>query len=288
MLNPPEVQELHDIFFEKRKITFFVLNLEKIHPTINGNKYFKLKYNLEEFLRSDKKRILTFGGAFSNHILACAAAGKAYGFDTIGVIRGEELNSESNFMLKSALEYGMKLKFISREIYREKESEELIANLKMEFSDFYLLPEGGSNSLAVKGCAEIPALIDEEFDWICCACGTGGTIAGISMALKKNQKALGITVVNAKGYFEKQIMELLGTNKIPEKIELKHEFHFGGYAKNNAALETFRIDFMKKYQLKIDKIYNSKLFFGVFKLIEEGYFAEGSRIVCVNTGGNYE
>ena len=288
MLNLLKTQELNDKFFKKNGIKFYVLNLEKIHPYINGNKYFKLKYNLEEFFLSEKNKILTFGGAYSNHIYATAAAGKEFGFETIGIIRGEELNYESNFILKSVREMGMRLKFVTRESYKVKQSEEFIGQLEKEFGDFYLLPEGGSNQLAVKGCREIPSLIDIDFDWICCACGTGGTLAGISLGLNKNQKALGIPVVKAENYFEEQIKRLLKLTDLPENIILNHNFHFGGYAKYSVDLKNFNNEFMKKHKMRIDKIYNTKLFYGVLKLIDDGYFANGSRIVCVNTGGNYE
>jgi 1-aminocyclopropane-1-carboxylate deaminase len=274
--------------FNNLGIYVSVLNLEHIGEKINGNKFFKLKYNLEQAIAEGKKKLLTFGGAYSNHIYATAAAGKEYNLQTIGIIRGDELNSNSNRILNAARNMGMEFKFVSRDEYRRKEEKNFIENLKNEFGNFYLLPEGGSNDLAVKGCAEIPGLVKEDFDWICCACGTGGTAAGIYRGLNQGQKVLGIPVLHASEYFETKIADLLSLDKLPENIILNHRFHFGGYAKSDETLRNFSENFSKDYGISLDPIYNSKMFYAIFKLISEGFFLNGEKVVCVNTGGNYE
>ena len=287
MIKSPFLQELDTPVFKKNRLRFFVLDLESIHPTINGNKYFKLKYNIEQLKNSGKNKILTFGGAYSNHIYATAAAGKVFGLQTLGIIRGEELHGQSNPVLRAAQKMGMKLKFVTREDYRKRDDDGFLLQLKNEFDDYFILPEGGTNALAVKGCTEILSFIDEPFNWICCACGTGGTLAGIAKGLQKNQSIIGISAIKAESFFEKKIPELMGLPALPDNVKLKHDFHFGGYAKTNQELKTFSADFYTNYRIKIDPVYNSKLFFGVFKLAEEGFFSAGSAIVCINTGGNY-
>lgn len=281
------LQEIKEKLFEQKKIRIFVLELDKIHPQINGNKYFKLKYNLEQIKIEKTDTILTFGGAYSNHILACAAAGKINKLKTIGIIRGEELNENSNSILKQATSFGMELKFISREKYRLKESSEFISELKNIHGNFFLIPEGGSNKLAVKGAAEITSYIKTPFDFICCACGTGGTIAGISTSMLPHQKAIGISVIKAKNYFEEKIPVLLSRKKIPENIFINTDFHFGGYGKTSLELKTFSSTFNIKHKIKIDEIYNAKLFYAIYKLAEQDFFEKGKTIVCLNTGGYF-
>ena len=281
----PELTVLNDPLFEDAGIKVSMLRLDLIHPFIHGNKYFKLKYNIEAARREGHETLLSFGGAYSNHIYALAAAGKLFGFKTIGVIRGEELNRDSNEVLRFASAQGMQLAFVTRESYRHKHEAEFIAELHGKFGPFYYVPEGGSNELAVKGAAEIPELAGENFDYICCACGTGGTLAGISTSLKKEQKAIGITVVNAPEYFNKQLKALLKLVSLPENIILNHEFHFGSYGKVTDELLLFRALFQERNGIMLDKIYNAKLCFGIYKLIGRGFFKPGSEIVIVNTGG---
>ena len=183
--------------FEASNISLHIKREDLIDPFVSGNKFRKLKYNISEALKCNFQTLLTFGGAYSNHIAATAAAGKKYGLRTIGIIRGEELEKDlektlvTNETLKYAVAHGMKLHFISRETYRNKDLPDFIQDLKAEFGDFYLLPEGGTNPLAIKGCEEILKEEDKEFDYVCCSIGTGGTIAGIINASKPNQQILG-------------------------------------------------------------------------------------------------
>lgn len=253
-----------------------------IHPIISGNKFRKLKFNLIEAKNQRQTTLLTFGGAFSNHILAVAAAGKEYGFKTIGIIRGEELESkiQSNPTLKKAQEFGMIFDFISREEYRNKSNPEFVKKFGQKFGDFYLIPEGGTNELAIIGCEEILTEEDANYDFICCAVGTGGTISGIINSSKKNQKVLGFPALKGD-FLTEDIRKFAKKNN----WELITDYHFGGYAKFDTTLIEFINDFYKKHQVPLDPIYTSKMVFGVFDLVQKGYFPPNSRILVIHTGG---
>ncbi len=253
-----------------------------IHPFISGNKYRKLKFNIKEAKESNEKSLLTFGGAFSNHIAAVAAAGKKYGFKTIGIIRGEELRfkKDLNPTLQFAKTCGMHLKYVSREAYRTKMDTDFINNLREEFGPFYLIPEGGTNDLAVKGCEEILQADDLEFDYICCAVGTGGTISGLINASKKHQQVLGFPAL--KNDFLHQDIRKFAKNK---NWELVTDYHFGGYGKINTELITFINKFKSDFGIPLDPIYTGKMMFGVFDLVKSGYFPENAKILVIHTGG---
>ena len=253
-----------------------------IHNYLSGNKFRKLKYNILEAKHLKKESLLTFGGAYSNHIAATAYAGKVHGIKTIGVIRGEELNSkiENNPTLKFAKASGMQLHFVSREAYRLKDNTKFIEELRAKFGDYYLLPEGGTNALAIKGCEEILNEEDTQFDFICCSIGTGGTISGLINASQPHQKILGFPAL--KGDFLQQDIRKFATK---DNWELITDYHFGGYAKINEGLITFINTFKKKYNIPLDPIYTGKMMYGIFDLIEKGYFPERSKILAIHTGG---
>jgi 1-aminocyclopropane-1-carboxylate deaminase len=267
-------------------ISFFLKREDLLHPEVSGNKFRKLKYNIEEALRQKHQRLLTFGGAYSNHIAATAAAGKLAGLKTIGVIRGEELGGNliktlgQNSTLKFASSCGMQFKFVSRSDYREKESEVFLQKLKEEFGEFYLVPEGGTNALAIKGCEEILSQNDKDFDFIATSVGTGGTISGIINASGEHQKVLGFPALKGD-FLSEEIKKFSSKNN----WELILKYHFGGYAKVDSHLIEFINNFKRKYQIQLDPIYTGKLVFGIFDLIKSGYFQPGSKILGIHTGG---
>jgi len=266
----------------KNNISISIRREDLIHPFISGNKFRKLKYNLLQAKVEKQNTLLTFGGAFSNHIAALAYAGKEQGFKTIGIIRGDELESKiaENPTLKFAQECGMQFKFVTRENYRHKTEKEFIENLKHEFGNFYLVPEGGTNEFAVKGCEEILTNQDAEFDFVCCAVGTGGTISGIINSILPHQKVLGFPAL--KGDFLNEEIR-----KFAQKVnwELITEYHFGGYGKVNPELIAFINQFYIENQVPLDPIYTAKMVFGVMDLIEKNYFPENSKILLIHTGG---
>lgn len=270
------------IKLSRNKVSVFIRREDLIHPFISGNKFRKLKYNLLQAKSENKETFLTFGGAFSNHIAAAAYAGKEYGFKTIGIIRGDELESKisENPTLQFAQECGMQFKFVTREDYRHKTEVEFISNLKQEFGDFYLVPEGGTNEFAIKGCEEILTKEDAEFDFICCAVGTGGTISGIINSLLPHQKVLGFPAL--KGDFLKEDIRKFARN---ENWEVITDYHFGGYGKVNPELIAFINQFYDENQIPLDPIYTGKMVFGVMDLIEKNYFPENSKILLIHTGG---
>jgi 1-aminocyclopropane-1-carboxylate deaminase len=253
-----------------------------LHPFISGNKFRKLKYNLLQAKAENQETVLTFGGAYSNHIAAVAYAGKEQGFKTIGVIRGEELGNKiaENPTLKFAQECGMQFEFVTREDYRLKTEPDFIANLQQKFSSFYLVPEGGTNEYAIKGCEEILTEEDAAFDFICCAVGTGGTISGIINSTFPHQKVLGFPAL--KGDFLKDEIRKFAANK---NWELITDYHFGGYGKVTEELIQFINQFYKQTQVPLDPIYTGKMVFGVIDLIQKNYFPNNAKILLIHTGG---
>jgi 1-aminocyclopropane-1-carboxylate deaminase len=253
-----------------------------IHPFVSGNKFRKLKYNLLQAKTENYETLLTFGGAFSNHIAAVAFAGKEKGFKTIGIIRGDELAGKvaENPTLAFAQNCGMQLEFISREEYRLKSEVSFIENLRQKFGSFYLIPEGGTNDLAIKGCQEILTTEDADFDYICCSIGTGGTISGIINSVLPHQKVLGFPAL--KGDFLKEEICNFVRN---ENWELLTDYHFGGYGKVNEALIQFINQFYAENQIPLDPIYTGKMVFGVIDLIQKNYFPAESKILLIHTGG---
>jgi 1-aminocyclopropane-1-carboxylate deaminase len=253
---------------------------DAIHPHISGNKFRKLKYNILEAQRLRHDTLLTFGGAFSNHIAAVASIGQLFGFKTIGVIRGEELSEVSNPTLDFAKSCGMQFYFVSREAYQQKNDAVFLDTLYKQFGNFYHLPEGGTNALAVKGCEEILTEHDAQFDYICCAVGTGGTISGLINSSLPHQKVLGFPAL--KGDF---LREEIAKFAPKSGWDLVTDYHFGGYAKISSELISFINRFKDDYQIPLDPIYTGKLLFGVFDLIQKGYFPKGSKVLVIHTGG---
>ena len=263
-------------------ISLYIKREDLIHSFVSGNKFRKLKYNLLEAKTQNKDTLLTFGGAFSNHIAAVAYAGKDKGFKTIGIIRGDELRGKisENPTLQFAENCGMQFEFVSREEYRLKGENHFLEKLKMKFGDFYLIPEGGTNELAIKGCEEILTENDAEFDFVCCAIGTGGTISGIINSVLPHQKILGFP--SLKGDFLKDEIRNFVQN---QNWELITDYHFGGYGKVNEELITFINQFYNENKIPIDPIYTGKMVFGVIDLIHKNYFPAKSKILLIHTGG---
>jgi len=266
----------------EREIEVTVKREDLIHPFVSGNKFRKLKYNLLQAKEESYDTLLTFGGAFSNHIAAVAYAGKENGFSTIGIIRGEELSGKvaENPTLQFAKDCGMQLEFVTREVYRFKNETTFIEQLKKQFGTFYLIPEGGTNDLAIKGCKEILSENDKRFDYICSAVGTGGTISGIINSLEPNQKVLGFPAL--KGDFLKDEICNFATNG---NWELITDYHFGGYGKVTRELIAFINRFYEEYQIPLDPVYTGKMVFGVIDLIAKDYFPKKSKILMIHTGG---
>jgi 1-aminocyclopropane-1-carboxylate deaminase len=264
------------------EITLEIKREDLLHPFVSGNKFRKLKYNVVQAKAENHSVLLTFGGAFSNHIAAVAYAGKEQGFETIGVIRGEELRDKiaENPTLSFAQECGMRFEFVTREAYRHKTDTAFIAQLQAQFGSFYLVPEGGTNDLAVKGCEEILTELDADFDFVCSAVGTGGTISGLINSALSHQKVLGFPAL--KGDFLQDEIRNFVQNK---NWELQTDYHFGGYGKVTTEFIEWINWFYAQTGIPLDPIYTGKMVFGVMDLIQRNYFPPKAKILMIHTGG---
>jgi 1-aminocyclopropane-1-carboxylate deaminase len=282
---PSPLTEVRDDRLRARDVRLYLKRDDLISPDIPGNKWRKLKYNLIAAREQGHRTLLTFGGAYSNHIRATAAAGARYGFDTIGIIRGEE-HLPLNHSLTRAVEHGMRLAYLDRTTYRRKTEPDVLAALADEFGDFYLLPEGGTNALALQGCRELPAEIAPDFDVLCCACGTGGTLAGLAAGLRAGQRALGFSVLKGGEFLAGDVRRLqvdaFGAETGNWAIDV--ESHFGGYAKRTPELDEFVADFRARHDVSLDWVYVAKMLHGVFERVRSGVLPRGSTVVAVVTG----
>jgi 1-aminocyclopropane-1-carboxylate deaminase len=282
---PSPVEELLDDRLASKGVRVWLKRDDLIHPDVPGNKWRKLKYNLLAADRRRHRTLLTFGGAYSNHIRATAAAGQHCGFATIGVIRGEE-HLPLNPSLAYAAERGMRLTYLDRTTYRRNGDPDLIAALRREFGPFYLLPEGGSNRRAVIGCAEAVAEIRPGFDVLCCPCGTGGTLAGLAAGLGPRQRALGFSALKGARFLDGDVRRLqeqaFGGRRGDWRIH--HDHHFGGYAKKPPELTAFIANFADRHRITLEWVYVAKMMYGLHALVDGGAFEPGTRIVAVVTG----
>lgn len=254
----------------------------EIHPEVSGNKFRKLKYNLEAAIREGFGGVLTFGGAFSNHIAATAAAGKLLNISTVGIIRGEELakDIDLNPTLSYAKASGMDLEFISRAAYRNKNEVSFLKSLNIKYPNFYIIPEGGTNARAVRGCSEILTEKDRDFDVICCAVGTGGTISGLINSSLPHQKIIGFPAL--KGAFLNEDIRKFAQHS---NWELCPDYSFGGYAKVNQELIQFINQFKIDFGIPLDPVYTAKMMFGIDDLVKKGFFSRSTKILAIHTGG---
>ncbi|KAA1242122.1 1-aminocyclopropane-1-carboxylate deaminase/D-cysteine desulfhydrase [Aquimarina sp. RZ0] len=279
-------EEIFHPILKESGVSLCIKREDLIHEYVSGNKFRKLKYNLSEAKRLGYDTLLTFGGAYSNHIAAVASAGRLVGLRTIGVIRGEELLNDlektlaENATLMFASACGMRLKFISRGAYREKGSSSFLEGLQKEFGRLYIIPEGGTNDLAIKGCEEILNSQDSQYDVICCAVGTGGTVSGIINSSLIHQSVLGFPAL--KGSFLTSEIK-----KYTKKTnwELVEKYHFGGYGKINKELIEFINTFRSNQNILLDPIYTGKMIYGLFDMIQNGVFTKNTRILAIHTGG---
>ena len=277
------LQPITDETTVKFGINLYILRTDLNHPTISGNKLFKLKYNILEAVRLNCNTLLTFGGAFSNHIAATAAAGKEYEFKTIGIIRGEKY-VPLNPTLQFAESCGMELHYVPRNVYQNKNILQAYVQKEFNSPSVYFIPEGGSNEPGIKGCEEITTFIPIDFDYITVACGTGATLTGIIKSLKTNQKAIGFQVLKAENYIQNQV-EIYLNDSTKNNWNINEQHHFGGYAKIKNELISFIKEFEQTHHIPLDYVYTGKMLFGVYDQIKKGFFKKGETIIAVHTGG---
>lgn len=276
-----EVEEINLPLLHENGVTLALKREDLLFPQLSGNKFRKLKYNLQAARAQGHDTLITFGGAYSNHLHATSYAGKQFGFKTIGIVRGEELaNRPLNPTLSDAKENGMKLVFLSRSRYREKAGPGFIEELNKVYGPAYLLPEGGTNNLAIRGCTEILGNGDRDFSLVCCAVGTGGTLAGLVQTLSPGQRLQGYPSLKAPG-LERELRTWI----VGDSWKLVPYYHFGGYGKVNRDLIEFINEFRRQTDIPLDPVYTGKMVFGILEEVRLGHIPEGSRILGIHTGG---
>ncbi|MFF4949293.1 1-aminocyclopropane-1-carboxylate deaminase/D-cysteine desulfhydrase [Streptomyces chattanoogensis] len=288
---PSPLQKIEDEPFARRGVRLLLKRDDLIHPDLPGNKWRKLAPNLRAAAAAGERALLTFGGAYSNHLRATAAAGRLLGFATIGVVRGDELAAAPlNPSLARCAADGMRLHFIDRARYRRKTDPDVLAGLHDRFGAFRVIPEGGSNSLAAQGCTELGRELRGAADTVAVACGTGGTLAGLAAGLGPDQQAVGIPVLKGRGdgpHFLQETVEELQRAAFGGPRgdwRLDDRFHCGGYARSTPALTAFADAFEDRHGLPLERTYVAKLLYGLTGLAEEGAFAPGSTVAAVITG----
>jgi 1-aminocyclopropane-1-carboxylate deaminase len=293
IIAPSPLQKIEHPLLDFWQLTLFVKRDDLIHPAISGNKWRKLKYNLLEARKQQVDHIISFGGAYSNHVHALAAAGFHFGFKTTAIIRGESWYA-NNPTLKQAQAWGMQLQFMTRQEYKQRAEVDYLQALQSAYPHAFIVPEGGSNRFALPGVIEALQEIQQQanhpVDHIITATGSGGTLAGLVAGVAQaqlNTKVTGIAVLKNAQYLNQEIVSLLQQAKINNNNnwQLQTEFHHGGYAKVPLELKHFCTQFSLQTDIPVEPIYTGKMFYGLFKLIEQGYFKRGEHIVALHTGG---
>lgn len=279
---PSPIHPLKSPLLEQKGLRLLIKRDDLIHPIVSGNKWRKLQFNLEEAIRQGHSTVVSFGGAYSNHIHALAEAAPAYGLKAIGVIRGEAPTVYSSTLVFAQAK-GMTLSFIDREHYKEKNSPIFIENLRAQYGPIYLIPEGGANANGAKGCEAIVQELPQDYDVVCVACGTGTTLAGMVNALPLGKKAIGFSALKGGAFLENDVSTLLTQPSLHWRIET--QYSFGGYAKWTPELITFIAKFEEEHQVPLEHVYTGKLFYGLIELIKKDHFLPGTTIVAIHTGG---
>lgn len=282
---PSPVSKIQSALLKQKRIELFIKRDELIHPVIQGNKWRKLKYNLQLAQQQGHSKLLSFGGAYSNHLHALAKAAQLCHFNSIGIVRGEA-TSPLNPCLQDCQNWGMQLEFITRREYREKHNTHFIQSLHQRYGDFYLIPEGADNAAGRQGCAEVLHELDSQYDVICCEVGSG---AMLSALIENNpfpdSRYLGFSVLKNQQLDQHITQQLKPLNTAQTDWRINHEYHFGGFARSTPELIEFIINFKDEFNIQLEPVYSGKMLYGIFDLIKQDYFTEGSRICAIHGGG---
>jgi len=270
--------------FDQKQVSLSVLRLDLIHNVVSGNKLYKLHFFLQDALKQSAKGIITFGGAYSNHLVATAFACREAGLKSIAIVRGEQPNLLSH-TLKACMEYGTQLKFVSRQVYDQKESTDFLNQLKVDHENYVVIPEGGYHPSGTAGAKLIMDLIYPHTTHICCAAGTATTGAGLLLGLNEKQQVILVPVLKNLLDLEQRISFLTNRSFAPQQLKIIPDYHFGGYAKKTQELIDFMNSMYEKHGLPTDFVYTGKMLFGIIDSIKKDYFPAGSKIVCIHTGG---
>jgi 1-aminocyclopropane-1-carboxylate deaminase len=277
-----EIQALDPAWAGDAGITIDMLRLDLIHPVVSGNKWYKLRHNIEDAVAQGYDTILTFGGVYSNHLSAAAGAAKAFGLSSIGIVRGDEGNITET--LRQCRDMGMELYFISREEYKQKNDPEFLQQLSEQTGHPYIIPEGGANEHGRLGAEKIEWEIPEGYTHVCVSVGTGTTFIGLRNALSADVQLLVFAPMKQGSYLSEEIRPFLKDGQ-DVNWELFDRWHFGGFGKSNEELVGFMNEFYLVNNIPLDVVYTSKMMYGMRELVAEGFFPEGSRVLCVHTGG---
>lgn len=277
------IDSIDHALLRSRQIRLGVLRLDRIHPLVSGNKWFKLKENMKAAQQGGFSALLSFGGTYSNHLSAMAAAAQLSGLRSIGMVRGLHGKEQPTETLRSCMETGMELHYMSREAYARKDDPSFLARLQAAYPDAYIIPEGGDNEQGMMGAGAIAAYIPSDVHLVVLAAGTGTTFAGIRRQLDPAVAMLGFPVMKGGMYLRESITQKLGAGQ--GNWDLNADYHFGGFAKYNDRLTGFMNDFYKQHEVPLDIVYTSKMMYGVFELLSSGHFLVGSNILCIHTGG---
>lgn len=270
--------------FDQKQVSLSILRLDLIHSVVSGNKLFKLNFFLKLAKEQSADGIITFGGMYSNHLVATAFACREAGLKSIGIVRGEQPKLLSH-TLKACMEYGMQLKFVSRQAYDHKESPGFLNQLEVSYENYVSVPEGGYHPLGTAGAKLIMDFIDPHTTHICCAVGTATTAAGLLLGLNEKQQVVMVPVLKNLHDLEQRISFLTNRSVAPEQMKIMTHYHFGGYAKKTLELINFMNSFYEYHRIPTDFVYTAKMLFGIIDSIKKDYFPAGSKIVCIHTGG---
>lgn len=278
------VQALNSNWFSAPFKKLDILRLDLLHPVISGNKWFKLRYNLDFAVHNGFKSVLTFGGGYSNHLIATAAAARFSGLKSIGMVRGDYSGKHKTRTLKDCEDYGMEIHYLNRDLYRQKSEPEFLKSISDKFSKPFIIPEGGAGEQGIKGAGEIARLIPAGYTHVCVSAGTGTTLAGLAGTLPENSSLLGFVPMKNGRYLKETVLKYLraGTEK---RIHWFDRWHFGGFGKYDKTLIAFMNEFYYQHQIPLDVIYTSKMMYGIRDLISEEFFGNNASVLCIHTGG---
>ncbi len=279
----PVISYINDEYLAKRGIHLGVLRLDEVHPVVSGNKWFKLKYNIEAAVKAGKKKILTFGGSHSNHLIATAAAARLYDLESIGMVRGLHAETNTSPTLKDCREEGMELYFLGRNEYKQKDEPGFIKQLQQKFPDACIIPEGGSNDNGRLGAGLIAEYIPGDAHLVMLAMGTGTTFEGVRLALSPSIAMAGFPVMKGGAYLYDKVCSVPGLSE--QDFVLYDQYHFGGFARYDDELISFMNIFHLKHRIRLDFVYTAKMMYGIYDLIAQNKIEDGSHIIAIHTGG---
>jgi 1-aminocyclopropane-1-carboxylate deaminase len=280
------IQSLDESWYKPYVKGIDMLRLDLLHPHISGNKWFKLKYNIQHAKEAGYNTVLTFGGAYSNHLAATAAAANAFAFGikSIGIVRGKDAENNLNSTLQFCKNNGMQLVFVSREEYARKEDKDWLEEIQSEYNHPFIIPEGGANEWGTEGAAEIATLVDNKYTHVCVSVGTGTTAIGLRNGLPINTTLLAYAPIKGGSYLTEEIALHLKEGK-NANWQLFDNWHFGGFGKYNNELLTFMNEFYQQHNIPLDIVYTSKMMYAVQEQLKKGFFPKDAQILCIHTGG---